>query len=247
MPTGLAPASKGNGMNKGKIARLVGFVGALGISAALVASAVSSTGAYFTASQSGTISGSGGAITIAANTSTNLTFDKLIPGVYQDKTVQYTVGGDTAVDTWLVFTDDAAYCQFSGSKDDPACTGGGLGRFGHFAVSGDASNLLFSSYNLAGATGTAPYAAVSECANPDGYGAAGPATSSGDTGHRCGVPLAIKLESGLGSGSTKQVTLTFGLTPRAGNDHQVSPAPPATVGFKIVATQPGIAPNQQGF
>jgi hypothetical protein len=229
-------------MKKGKVARVAGFVGALGVSAVLVTTAVQGTGAYFTASQDGSISGTTGQITISANNPTTLNFDNLIPGEYKDSTIQYTVGGDTHVDTWLVFQDGYAYCKFTGAKDDSHCGDGegGMGRFGHFAVEDNAGNLLFSSYNLANANGT-----TSDCVDAFGHGSRPPAADKNDTNNRCGVPLGIKLQSDLSPGNSANVTLTFGVTGRQ-TDQNVA-APPATVPFQIVATQVGITPTADNY
>jgi hypothetical protein len=231
-------------MTKGKVARLAGFVGALGVSTVLVTTAVQGTGAYFTATQDGSLSGSTGQITIAADsdTTTTLSFDNLIPGEYVNKTIGYTVDGDANVDTWLVFQDNYAYCKFTGGNDDTHCSGGGMGRYGHFAVQDNDGTTLFSSYNLANADGATPQ---SECADAFGHGSAQPASDENDTSNRCGVPLAIKLQSNLSPGNQANVTLTFGVTGRQTAQNQA--APPASVPFQLVATQVNIRPDAPNF
>jgi hypothetical protein len=240
MPTGLAPASKGNGMNKGKIARLVGFVGALGISAALVAGAVSSTGAYFTSSADGSLAAGPGHLTLNV-TDTNLSFANLVPGEDKTLNIGYSTDSSSNSDLWMVFADAADYCAFTGAADDTHCSDGGLGRFGHFAVAQNNSNR-FISYNLknapAGVTGTS--------CGVDGNGNGGSgqqSTSVGDTPPYCGVPLAIKLASNLSSGSSGEIETTFGITGRWTS--QVKPV--AQVAFKIVATQVNVRPDALNY
>lgn len=48
-------------MKNGKVARLAGFIGALGLSAVLVATATQGTGAYFTDGHGGNLQGPRGA------------------------------------------------------------------------------------------------------------------------------------------------------------------------------------------
>ncbi len=227
-------------MNKGKIARLAGFVGVLGATTVLITTAVTGTGAYFTDSHSGSIAASSGHLTLNVS-NPNLSFPNLLPG--EDKTVNigYNVDSSGNSDIWMTFTDTAAYCAFTGASDDPANCGGGLGRYGHFAVAND-NGILFQSYNLknapAGITGTS--CAID--ANGDGGSAQG-STSVSNTPPYCGVPLAIKLASDLPNGSSGTIKTTFGITGRATGQN----APVATVPFNIVATQVGVRPDAANF
>lgn len=220
--------------------KLGGFVGTAGLTAALVGFAVSGTGAYFTDSADGTFSANSGHLTLST-TETALSFADLVPGT--DKTMDVTYHVDTTgpADVWLVFDPSTAgYQGFSGPKDPNALVpDGGLGRYGHFAVSVGSGGPLFQSYNLASGTSGA------SCpVNANGHGgSAQKATSPTDTPPYCAVPTAIKLSSNLTTGQGGTVHLTFGLTGRQTQQNQVE----WTVPYKIVATQAGVRPDAQNF
>ncbi|MDO8108431.1 hypothetical protein Q6348_14635 [Isoptericola sp. b441] len=222
--------------------RLGGFVGTAGLTAALVGFAVSGTGAYFTDSADGTISSSSGHLTLST-TETNLSFADLVPGTDKTQDVTYHVDTTGPADVWLVFDPETAgYQGFTGPKDEGALVpDGGLGRYGHFAVSVGSDGPLFQSYNLA----SAPAGESGGCpvdANGHG-GSAQQATSPSDTPPYCGVPTAIKLSSNLTTGQGATVHVTFGLTGRQTQQNQVE----WTVPYKIVATQAGVRPDAQNY
>lgn len=225
-------------MFKSKGARITGFVGTLGLSAALLGAAAGTTGAYFTDSESGSIEAGSGALTIDSRNNYNLGFGNLIPGEDKSREVVYRTGGDTPADIWLKFDGGAGYLAFTGDKGNAAYPAGGLGRYGHFAVANNGGGTLFSSYNLANAS-----AGVSGCADANGHGSGRPATSETDTPPYCGVPQLIKLESNVAPGSERKTTLTFGLTGRA----QGQNTPVANLPFEVVATQVGIRPDAKNF
>ena len=244
-------------MNKGKIARLVGFAAALGISAVLITTAVSSTGAYFTASQNGNLAGTSGHLTIST-TGTGINFTGLNPGEDKSDTVNYTIDGNstTNADVWLVFdATSAAYGAFTGAGhiDYSGYNQGGLGGFGHFKVASN-QGYNFESYNLqlkdaAAATGAyTTFNTQGTCtvtANGNGGGTAkavGP-DNGGQSAPLCGVPAAIQIGANLAPGASGTTVLTFGLTVKAYAQDAVE----ANVPFKIVATQPGVRPDAIGF
>ncbi len=226
-------------MNKLRAARFGGFIGTAGLTAALVGFAVSGTGAYFTDSASGTMTANSGHLTLST-TSPNLSFADLVPGTYKTNDITYHVNTSGPADVWLVFDPTTVgYQAFSGPKDPTALVpDGGLGRYGHFAVSVNNGGPLFQSYNLA--SGATPGCAID--ANGHG-GSATQATSPSDTPPYCGVPTAIKLSSNLTSGQGATVHVTFGLTGRQTIQNQVAPVVP----FKIVATQAGVRPDALNF
>ncbi len=96
--------------------------------------------------------------------------------------------------------------------------------------------LAFSSYNL-----SSGYS--SDCVpNSVGHATAGPGDPADNAGAQpCAVPQKIRLAHDLASGTTGQVSLTFGLTQRQTQQNQVEFNGHA-VSFQIVATQPGVTP-----
>lgn len=217
--------------------KIGGFIATMATAAGMMAFAAGGTGAYFTDSERGTISASSGHLNLNT-TSTTLSFTDLVPG--QDKTqdVRYNVDTSTNSDVWLVFDQDTrAFAKFSGAKNDALWPEGGLGRYGHFAVSND-GGVLFSSYNLAHDP-----AGNAECADANGHGIGSMATSVTDTPPYCGVPSAIKIASNLSNGQGGTVTVTFGVTGR----WTAQNAPVVNVPFTLVATQAGHGPNDPNF
>lgn len=225
-------------MFKSTTARVVGFVGALGVSATLLGAAAGTTGAYFTDREAGTIAASAGTLTVDGTNNYNLSFDRLIPGQYRDKQVTYRTGGDTPTDIWLHFPDGASYAKFTGAKNGQHWADGGLGRFGHFEVASNAGNKLFSSWNLQNESDTS-----SGCANVFGHGSNQPPVNRADTPAYCGVPHYILIEQNLPAGSERQVTMTFGVTGRWTGQN----VPVANLPFEVVATQPGVRPDAEDF
>ena len=106
-------------MSKNSIIKAVGFVGTLAAGAALVGSAVTGTGAYFTSSKDGNLAASSGHLTL--NTSeTYLNYADLMPGEDKTKDVDFNVDVTGKSDVWLVFdTTTEAYARFSGAKGHP--------------------------------------------------------------------------------------------------------------------------------
>lgn len=221
--------------------KLGGFVGSLAAGAALVGSAVTGTGAYFSDSHTGSLSGSSGHLTLNT-TDTNLSFSDLVPGDYQTKNIDYNVNASGKSDVWLVFDPTSqGYLAFTGAKNNPSYPDGGLGRYGHFAVSVNGASPLFQSYNLA-----LPTASTDPSCTVDAYGNGGSAqqpTSRTDTIPYCGVPSAIRIAAGLSSGQGGTLNLTFGVTGRWTGQN----TPVANVPFTLVATQTGHRPGEANF
>jgi hypothetical protein len=231
----------------GKAWRLGGFIAALGASGALIASATGATGAYFTDSHNGTIQAVSGHLTLDVSGNTALNFTGLMPGVDQTAEVNYHTdvsGGNE--DVWLYFPDNQAYGQFTGAKN-AEWANGGLGRYGHFAVSDSNGGQAFQSYNLqnrpANDTSTTDYCTVN--ANGRG-GSAQKATSETDTPPYCGVPHYILLASNLATGTNGTITFTFGLTGKQTQQNQAEFLP-AAVQYQIVGTQHGVRPDAGNF
>ncbi|TWP38995.1 hypothetical protein [Leekyejoonella antrihumi] len=237
-------------MNRGKSFRLAGFVGAVGLSAVLVAAASSGTGAYFTDSSSNTIHGTSGSLALSS-AAPSINFAGLNPGVDQSQVVPFGVkaSSTTNADIWMVFDPTTAgYGEFTGSNGVSygGYTGGGLGGYGHFEVAGPAGT--FNSYNLQLPTAAAvsggynSSGAHNTCTvNANGLGGSSVqhTVGAGNDIAECGVPEAILLASNMAPGATSSATVTFGLT---GKQTQQNQANDPNVGYKIVATQPGISP-----
>lgn len=229
-----------------KTVKVAGFVGALCASAALVATAASSTGAYFSDSKDGNLSGTSGHLEVQT-TGTNINFQGLNPGEDQSQRVTYTPTSNSTTheDVWLVFdTTSAAYGVFTGANhvDYGGYSSGGLGGYGHFKVVSD-QGYGFESYNLQVAADPNTGCHI----NADGDGGSAQRATGPDNGSQsapeCGVPGAIKLGSNLAPGQASAATITFGLTGKATTQDKQE----ANVPFKIVATQVGIRPGTRGF
>jgi hypothetical protein len=228
-------------MSKGKVARIAGFATALGASATLVGFAVTGTGAYFTDSHSGHISASTGHVRVAISPADGqLNFINLLPGEDQTQNVDYQAQGTGSEDIWLVFPTDGSAEQFVGKPDDAA--GGGLGRFGHFALS-STNGASFNSYNLNNPGTTAGHTGPSCPIDANGEGGSSTqATSHADTSVPfCAPANAILLASNLTNGQTGTATFTFGYTKllKAPQDAPLNPV----VSYSIVATQHGVRPD----
>jgi hypothetical protein len=231
-------------MNKTKVFSLFGFLAAVGTATALIGSATGATGAYFTDSHTGTLQASTGHLTLNV-TNTTLDFSNLVPGVYTTQTIDYNTNSNVNEDVWLTFPSGPAYDNFTGPTGASDAPGGGLGGYGHFAVS-DTHGGSFTSYNLQDAPAgdvTDPQCTVD--ANGDGGSnaqATGPNNGS-QSAPLCGVPQAILLASNLASGSTGEITLTFGVTGKWTLQNTAL----GNVPFNVVATQTGVRPDALNF
>jgi hypothetical protein len=225
-------------VKKAKALRLAGFVGALCASGALLGTSISSTGAYFTDSHDGAITASSGHLKLSVG-DTYLSFTGLVPGKYDTQNIGYSTDSSTNEDVWMVFdTTSAGYGALSGASDNSAFPGGGLGRYGHFAVANNHAPA-FTSYNLAGRP-AGDTATDDTCAvDGNGRGGSNDVATPTHTPKYCAVPGQILLASNLPSGSTGEIEVTFGVTPKW-TDQSV---PVANVRFKIVATQHGVQPS----
>jgi hypothetical protein len=216
-----------------KAATLVASVALLGGTALLASGA---TGAYFSDSKPGTISGTVGNVHVSTNggfgaTGSDLVFTNLLPGEAQTVSMNYTNTGSGAEDIYIVFPNATALSALNN-----------LGTYGeaHLSANGTA---LFDSANLNDR--------VSTC---------GPLLPSG-----C-WPLKPQyaLVSNLPAGATGSVTFSFNYAGKLSAQAPAgAPAPvwnsyPVTgqttsndadgsgsgLPYKIVATQHGITPGQ---
>jgi hypothetical protein len=229
-------------MQKATALRLTGFVGALCASGALIATSVSGTGAYFTDSHNGNINASTGHINVAISPANGqLNFTDLLPGDYQTQRVNYTANpkGGTE-DIWLVFPTDGSAEAFIGAPDDAA--GGGLGQYGHFAVT-STGGAHFTSYNLNNPGTTTGHTGPLCPRDDNGWGGsdAQEVYPDGPAVDFCAPSDAVLLQSNMAAGDEGHADLTFGFTPklRSGQDGPLG----SVVAYKIVATQHGIRPD----
>ena len=211
--------------------RLSGFLGAVGVTAALVGAAVSGTGAYFTDSEAGNLSATTGHLNLNV-TDTNLVLSDLMPGTDKTQNIDYNVDTSGPSDVWLMFDPATAGYQVFGGMN-------GLGRYGHFKVSNSGGSALFESYNLT--TGPTSQSCYVD-ANGNGGSAVKP-TSPEDKPPYCGVPTAIKIASALTSGQGGTINVTFGITGKVTAQN----TPYANVPFTVVATQKDVRPDALNF
>lgn len=248
-------------MKKGKALRLAGFATAVCATAALAAAAAQSTGAWFSSSQSGTLSANSGHLNLdicasyGSNCSPNaqdisIDFANVMPGAAgrQTKQINYKIDASSGqADLWLVFNtttmlgNDTAYDYFTGGKGTPA--GGGLGGYGYFAVAENHGGQAFVSGNLAfpdstNTPNTGP-ASATACHVDAGTNRGGSSAVVGADLQPvpwCGVPSVILLASGLSSTDAGVVSVTFGLD---GYKQTQQNQPEVSVPFQLVATQHG--------
>lgn len=230
-------------MKKSTAIRLAGFVGALCASGALLGTSISGTGAYFTDSHNGEIDASTGHVRVAISpTDGKLRFENLLPGDYKTQNIDYQAQGTGGEDIWLVFpTDDGSGTNpseaFTGAPDDGA--GGGLGRYGHFAVT-STDGAHFTSYNLS-ANRADDHSAPCPT-NSSGWGGSNQqAADRSDLLPYCPAPTAILLASNKTNGQGGTATVTFGFTPllRGPQDAPLN----KVVSYEVVATQHGVRPD----
>lgn len=85
-------------MQKSKVARVAGFIATAGLTVGLIGAAGAATGAYFQDAESGNIRGTVGTIQIDNEGSTNLSFDKILPGETVTRTAKFINDGNREQD-----------------------------------------------------------------------------------------------------------------------------------------------------
>ncbi len=235
--------------------RVAAFVGALSGSAALVAVASGATGAYFNDTHSGTLTGTIGSIKVTTSGGSgtdglDFNFANMLPGVMQTVTAHYVNTGTNAEDVYLVFPNAPALH----SVND-------LGGYGAVQIKSNGNQVFYSNNLDDGQTAqlTAVDPTSSHCSSSPS--ATVPLSPSG-----CWpVPNTIKLASNVapGQGGTMSFGFAFGAK-LSGTAFELAQAfcyPLVQVGsnptdqqcvttgqqhglpYEIVATQPGVAPN----
>jgi hypothetical protein len=239
--------------------KIIGLALALVVIAGLVAVASGATGAYFSDTRSGNISGTIGDIAVTtsggivgnADDGINFQWNNMVPGVQYSATVTYQNTGHSVQDVWLVFNNKTALSRFNS-----------IGAFGAARVT-SSDGAYFYSNNL----------------NDHKVDQGGTTPPRGTVKM---LPATIKLASNVGPTASGTMTFTFAYAsgmvhPEAGNVFNKYPletpgsaagagwpddgnqasydqnyANPAVDGsgsglpFEIVATQPGIEPGDQG-
>lgn len=225
-------------MNTSLVARTVGFVVALGTSVALVGAAVSTTGAYFTDSKDASINASTGHVKVSIDKG-KLNFDDLLPGEFKTQTITYTAKGTGVQDIWLVFPTDGSAEAIVGRPDDGL--GGGLGRYGHLRVTSPDGTFVSNNLSNPRASGSQDKCGIG------GTGHGGSNAAAADANDfsvpYCAPANAILLQGNMPNGSSGSVDIEFGFTklltgPQDGPNAKVAD-------FKIVATQPGVRPDDR--
>lgn len=163
-------------------------VGALGVAAAaLIATGSGVTGAYFTDSNSGVITGDVGSIKLGGQ-NLNLKFDNLLPGVAQTVTVPFSNSGTEAQDVWLTFPVGSALHALNN-----------LGTYGEVHVVNNVGQSVFDSANLQDGRTRA-----------DGTNSCGGFAQTVPAKDGCWpLPAKIKVASNVASGATSAATFTF--------------------------------------
>lgn len=137
-------------MFRSMTAKVLGFTVAVGASAALVGTAASSTGAYFSDSRSGGVTGSIGSIKVVTSGGSgtdglDFNFANMLPGEAQTANVAYQNTGHNKQDVWLVFPNADALHAIND-----------LGSFGEVHITSN-GHEVFGSTNLNDNTsGTCP-------------------------------------------------------------------------------------------
>ena len=122
--------------NKGKFAAVTAV--------ALLAIGAGQTGAYFSDSHDGNVTGSIGSIRINPTSGTNFSFDNLLPGDPQTVTLTYSNSGKNVEDVWLAFPNKTALSALNN-----------LGTYGELHVVSNGTEI-FGSNNLNDNTTTCP-------------------------------------------------------------------------------------------
>jgi hypothetical protein len=172
-------------MKKSTILRAGGFVGAAGLTVALVGAGAASTGAYFTDTENGSIAGTMGSIKVAAS-NTSISFTKMLPGETKSATANFANTGQNVQDVWVVFNET--------DLGNGSATAGinSLGTYGQVEVKSGGATKFYSA-NLNDNT--------SSCAP----GAGDPACAA--------LPRAIKLADNVAPGAGSNFEFAF--TPSA--------------------------------
>lgn len=224
---------------KQRLPRFLALLGTTAVTASLIGVAVVGTGAYFTDSKPGAITGDLGTVKVAISGET-ITFANLLPGEDQTATVNVVNTGTGNEDMWLVF--DNTNLAWSAVNN--------LGAYGIFTVNGVVYDNLSNQY----AAGSGPAPVISTDPNSGCYNVPRPNIAY--------LPHAIKLGTWTpGQAATFNISFHFNACMTGPNVDGVSlwgaaasgndttghfPAiTPAPLNFKIAAFQQNVLPTDQ--
>jgi hypothetical protein len=214
---------KGHEMRKSMAMRLAGFIGAAGLTAALVGSAVAGTGAYFNDTKPGTIQATLGSIKIdTANTA--LSFTNLLPGESQTATAQFQNTGANPQDVWIVFNQADIGDHLAGTDTNLINDHGTYGA----ALIKASGTPVFLSNNLNDDPGP------THCPNQ---------AALLDPVACHGLPHMLKLVDNLGVGAPGTFEFTYTAAAKLKLAAQEDNPAFQTIHYTIVATQHGITPD----
>ena len=136
----MPPLRKENNVNKNRKKMIVG-AGGVAVALALGLAALGPTGAYFSDTAQGEVTGTIGSIKVTGSGGSGadqlgLNYTNLLPGVPQTVTSRYTNTGNSAQDVWVVFNNADALHALND-----------LGTWGEFHLAAN-GNALFDSANL---------------------------------------------------------------------------------------------------
>ncbi len=118
-------------MSKVRLPRFIALLATTAAAVSLIGIAIGATGAYFTASQPGSITGNLGTVAVTVS-GANINFANLLPGQVQTQTVTVTNTGTGNEDIWLAF--DNTNLGWSAVND--------LGQYGKFVINGNTYDNL---------------------------------------------------------------------------------------------------------
>ncbi|HEY2812337.1 MAG TPA: hypothetical protein VGJ03_02615 [Acidimicrobiales bacterium] len=227
---------------KSKAGRVAAFLTTIALSAGLIGAAAQTTGAYFSDTQSGTVSGTLGSIKVTTSGGTgasnlDVSFTNLLPADPQTLTTGFQNTGRNPEDVWVVFPNADALHAIND-----------LGNYGevHIASSG---TEVFGSKNLNDNTTSCPPGSQNLAHLPHPQN---PCNA---------LPQMLKLADNLGTGASGTMAFTFNYVSYLTSPNVDSPVPafncypinpandkcdsPAGNGlpYQIVATQHGILPG----
>jgi hypothetical protein len=214
-------------MMKSKVARVSAFVATLGVSAGLVGAAVQTTGAYFSDSKAGSVTGTIGSIKVTGSGGSgadalDLSFSNMLPGERQTVSAAYQNTGANPQDVWLVFNNADALHSLNQ-----------LGTFGEVHV-GSGGTEIFASQNLNDNTSSCP---------PGSFDATHPACAA--------LPVKLKLADNLAPTAGGSFSFAFNYAAKlrgAANEgapfncYPFGTCTNSGLPYKIVATQHGVDP-----
>jgi hypothetical protein len=197
---------------KQKTLRITTFLATVGVSAALIGAGVSATGAYFSDTKPGAISGTIGSIKVGTG-HTQIGFTNMLPGELQTVGDSYQNVGRNASDVWLVFEPNALHTIVNQ-----------LGTYGEAQFANNGIET-FASQNLNDNTTSCPPGAFDETHAPC-----------------AALPLNIKLADNLAPNASGSWSFGFMYASKLLNSSNLDVTPAWNLPYQIVATQHGIAP-----